>query len=80
LFKFLENDSGIPYEKFNAVLATEKEEEISDKIEGILSNQKTRESLKVGRKDFLEYAFKYQGNSSEKIIQIIKEMIKNPKN
>lgn len=80
LFKFLENDSGIPYEKFNAVLATEKEEEFTEKIKEILTKQKIRNDLKIGRKNFLEYAFDYQGNSSEKIIQIIDEMIKNPKN
>lgn len=75
LFKILENDSGIPYEKFNAVLATEKEEEISEKIKEILVEQKIKNDLKIGRKKFLEYAFGYQGKSSERIIQVINQMI-----
>ena len=76
LFKFLENDSGIPYEKYNAVVATEDENKIDDKIKQILLDKKIRDDLKIGRKNFLEYALEYQGISSQKIIQLIKNMIK----
>lgn len=76
LFKFLENDSGIPYEKYNAVVATEDENKIDDKINQILFDKKIRDNLKIGRKNFLEYALEYQGISSQKIIQLIKNMIK----
>jgi CDP-glycerol glycerophosphotransferase (TagB/SpsB family) len=76
LFKFLENDSGIPYEKYNAVVATEDENKIDDKIKKILFDKKIRDNLKIGRKNFLEHTLEYQGISSQKIIQLIKNMIK----
>ena len=80
LFKFLEGDSGIPYEKYGAVLATEKENQIDAKIEQILFDQKTRVDLKAGRKKFLDYALENQGNSSEKIIHLIQSMIETNQN
>ena len=42
----------------------------------ILLDKKIRDDLKIGRKNFLEYALEYQGISSQKIIQLIKNMIK----
>ena len=80
LFKFLTNDSGIPYEKYNAVLATENENEIDDKIRQILSDQEIRNNLKIGRKKFLKYALEYQGNSSQKMIELIRNMIETKQN
>jgi hypothetical protein len=75
LFKILENDSGIPYEKFNAVIATEDEADIDFKINQILFDKEIRKELDIGRKEFLKHALKYHGNSSEKIIELIRNMI-----
>lgn len=74
LFKFLANDSGIPYEKYNAVLATESINEIGSKIEHILFDKNIRRDLEVGRKRFLEHVLEYQGNSSEEIIKLVKSL------
>ena len=76
LFKFLANDSGIPYEKYNAVLASEDENEIDEKIRQILSDQEVRNNLKEGRKRFLNHVLEYQGNSSHQIIKLIRNLIK----
>ncbi len=76
LFKILSNDSGIPYEKYNSVLATESINEIDGKIKQILFDSEIRNELKKGRKKFLEYALEYQGNSSQQIVQLIKNMMK----
>ena len=77
LFKFLTNDTGIPYEKYNAVLATEDEKEIDEKINQILFDEKIRADLKTGRQEFLKYALEYHGNSSQQLIKLIKSLIKN---
>ena len=58
LFKFLENDSGIPYEKYNAVVATDDENMIDFKINQILFDQGIRNKLETGRKKFLKYLLK----------------------
>jgi CDP-glycerol glycerophosphotransferase (TagB/SpsB family) len=76
LFKILSNDSGIPYEKYNSVLATESINEIDGKIKQILFDSEIRNELKKGRKKFLEYALEYQGNSSQQIFKLIKNMMK----
>jgi len=76
LFKFLEGDSGIPYEKYNAVLATENEDQIDEKIRQILFDEKIRDELTLGRQKFLKYALEYQGVASQEIIKLIKNMIK----
>lgn len=76
LFKFLANDSGIPYEKYNAVLASEDENEIDEKIRQILFDEKNRQILRDGRKKFLDYVLEHKGNSSDQMIKLIKNMIK----
>ena len=80
LFKFLENDSGIPYEKYNAVVATEDENMIDFKINQILFDQEIRNKLETGRKEFLKYALEYHENSSERVIELIRNMISREKN
>ncbi len=77
LFKILSNDSGIPYEKYNSVLATEFINEIDEKIKQLLFDKEIREKLKIGRKKFLDYAFEYKGNSSEQMIKLIRDKKKN---
>ncbi len=79
LFKFLENDSGIPYEKYNAVVATEDENMIDFKINQILFDQGIRNKLETGRKEFLKYALEYHGDSSEQVIELIRKMIGSKK-
>ncbi len=74
LFKFLENDSGIPYEKYNAVVATEDENMIDFKINQILFDQGIRNKLETGRKEFLKYALEYREDSSEQVIKLIRKM------
>lgn len=74
LFKFLENDSGIPYEKYDAVVATEDEDKIDSKINQILFDQEIRKKLEIGRKKFLKYALEYHDDSSEKVIELIRKM------
>mgnify|MGYP006079336947 FL=1 len=80
LFKFLENDSGIPYEKYNAVVATENENSIDFKINQILFDQGIRNKLEIGRKEFLKYALEYRENSSEQVIKLIRNMTSSDKN
>lgn len=75
LFKFLEDDTGIPYEKFNAVIATDDEKMIDYKINQILFDNNSRMQLELGRKEFLKYAFDFQGKSSEQVIDLIRKMI-----
>jgi len=79
LFKFVENDSGIPYEKYNAVVATEDENMIDFKINQILFDQEIRNKLETGRSEFLKYALEHHGNSSEQIIELIRNMIGSKK-
>jgi len=79
LIKFLADDSGTPYEKYNAVLTTESINEIDLKIKQILFDKEIRDMLKKGRREFLEDALEYQGESSQKIIQLMKSMIKKAK-
>jgi hypothetical protein len=79
LFKFVENDSGIPYEKYNAVVATEDENMIDFKINQILFDKKIRNELEIGRKEFLKYALEHHGNSSEQVIELIRNMIGSKK-
>ena len=74
LFKFLENDSGIPYEKYNAVVATDDENMIDFKINQILFDQGIRNKLETGRKKFLKYALEYHEDSSEQVINLIRKM------
>lgn len=80
LFKFLENDSGIPYEKYNAVVATEDEKMIDFKINQILFDHEIRNKLETGRKEFLKYVLEYHGDSSKEIIKLISNMIRTSKN
>ena len=79
LIKFLADDSGTPYEKYNAVLTTESINEIDLKIKQILFDKEIRDMLKKGRREFLEDTLEYQGESSQKIIQLMKSMIKKAK-
>lgn len=80
LLKFLENDSGIPYEKYNAVIATEDESMIDFKINQILFDQGIRNKLENGRKEFLKYALEHHGNSSEQVIELIRKMVSKKNN
>jgi len=75
MLKYVENDSGIPYEKFNAILSTEFHD-VELKINKILFDNETRENLSIGRKKFLDYAFEYQGNASLQITNLIRKIIK----
>ena len=77
LFKFLENDSGIPYEKFDAVIATEDKNKIDSKINQSVFDHEIRKKLEIGRKGFLKYALENHGDSSEQIIELIRNMIDN---
>jgi len=75
MLKYLKNDSGIPYEKYDALVSIDFNDDIDNKINQILFDHETRDRLSLGRKKYLEYAFSHQGNASNKIIQLIKELV-----
>jgi hypothetical protein len=75
MLKYLKNDSGIPYEKYGALLSTELTDNIDNKINQILFDHETREKLSLGRKKYLEYTFTHQGNASNELIQLIRKLI-----
>lgn len=75
MVKYLKNDSGIPYEKYDSLLSVESINDIDNKINQILFDTETREKLSLGRKKYLEYAFSYQGNASNKLIQLIRKLV-----
>lgn len=67
----------VPYAEKGAAIGVYKEEDLPLAIERALTDQKTIEQLRLGRKAFIEeYAFKIDGKSAERISNLIKNVTK----
>ena len=68
------------YVEEKAAIGVRKEEELLPAIKSILENKKIRDKLKKNRKKYIyEHAYKQDGKASERVINLISNMIKNNK-
>ena len=72
---YIKNDIGIPYSKLNAVIEVSNPEKIEESIHNCLFDNITKKKLENGRKEFLEKIISFQGNASEKHVEISLKMI-----
>jgi hypothetical protein len=74
---YVKNDVGIPYSKLNAVIEINDLERIEESIQKCLFDSITKKKLEEGRKEFLEKIISFQGNASEKHVEISLKMIED---
>ena len=74
---YVKNDVGIPYSKLNAVIEIKDLEKIEESIQNCLFDSITKKKLENGRKEFLEKIISFQGNASEKHVEISLKMIED---
>jgi len=60
-----------------ATIAVKKAEDLADAVKKVLYNKQIERKLKKGRKEFIyKHAYKQDGKATEKVIKVIKQMIK----
>ena len=67
----------MPYAKLGAALGVYKPEDLTNSIKLVLEDKKTQEKLKKSRDSFTyDYAYKQDGKATERVISLIKSLIK----
>lgn len=75
LIKYLADDYGIPYVQHGAVIPIQSPHEAEKAIFDAVYDENTRKHLAEGRKKFVEEALSYHGNSCERIVEIIENLL-----
>lgn len=73
---YLNEENGIPYAKFNAVIEITHEDQIHQAIHDCLFDGNTQQKLQLGRKKFLEKTISFQRNAAERHIDESLKLIK----
>ena len=69
-----------PYVKLGASIGVFKAEDLLPAIMDILENKNKRNELAINKKKFLdEFGYKNDGKATQRVIDLIREMIKNNK-
>ena len=74
--RYINDDFGPPYAATNSVLTIDKPEDALTVIKKALYDDKVRAKLKTGREKFIKENLEYGGKSTEKTLELIKEILK----
>jgi UDP-N-acetylglucosamine 2-epimerase len=74
--RYMKHDLGAPFVGTNSVLTIDKPEDSLTVIKKALYDDQVKAKLKIGREKFLKEHLAYRGKSTEKTLELIKDLLK----